>query len=80
MKLKTIDILEAKIELSRLIEEAAAGAEIVITIDGRPRARILAYADASKLRLPGALKGRLRVHADFNAPLPPDIGRPFGVR
>ncbi len=80
MKFKAIDIQEAKRQVSRLIEEAAAGAEIVITIDGRPRARILDYADASKLRLPGALKGRLRVHADFNAPLPADIGLPFGVR
>lgn len=80
MKLKTIDILEAKTQISRLVEEAAAGGEIVITIDGRPRARLVAYADASKQRRPGALKGRLSVHADFDAPLPPDIGRPFGVR
>ncbi|MHB8382363.1 MAG: type II toxin-antitoxin system Phd/YefM family antitoxin [Candidatus Binataceae bacterium] len=80
MKRKTIDILEAKTQLSRLIEDAAAGTEIVITIDGRPRARLVAYADAVKPRRPGALKGRVRVRADFDALLPPDIGRPFGVR
>ncbi len=80
MKRKTIDTLEAKTQLSRLVEEAAAGTEIVITIEGRPRARLVPYADASRLRLPGSLKGDLRVRADFDAPLPPDIGRPFGVR
>ncbi len=80
MKFKAIDIHEAKTQLSRLIEEAAAGTEIVIMIDGHPRARLVQYADASKLRRPGALKGHLRMRANFNAPLPPDIRRPFGVR
>jgi prevent-host-death family protein len=80
MKLDSIDIHDAKTQLSRLVEEAASGTDIVITIDGRPRARLVPYADASKLRRRGALKGGLRVRADFDAPLPPDIGRPFGVR
>lgn len=79
MKSITIDIHAAKRQLSRLVEEAAEGTEIVITIDGLPRARLVAFT-AVKLRRSGALKGRLRMHADFDAPLPPDIGRPFGVR
>lgn len=79
MKPKTIDIHEAKIRLSRLVEEAGAGTEIVITVDGRPRARLVPCAVAAKPRRPGALKGRIRVRADFDALLPPEIGRSFGV-
>lgn len=80
MKRKTIDILEVKRQLSRLVEEAAAGTEILIAKAGRPRARLVPCGSAAKPRRPGALKGRLRIRADFDAPLPPDIGRPFGVR
>lgn len=80
MKPRTIDIQAAKKQLSRLVEEVAAGTEMVIMIDGRPRAQLVAYTDSSKLRRLGTLKGHLRVRADFDAPLPPDIGRPFGIR
>jgi len=80
MKIRTINMHEAKTQLSRLVEEAAAGTEIVISKAGRPRARLVPCAAAAKPRRPGALKGRIRIHADFDAPLPPEIGRPFGVR
>ena len=80
MKIKTINMHEAKTQLSRLVEEAAAGTEIVIAKAGRPRARLVPCGPAAKPRRPGALKGRLRIRADFEAPLPPDIARPFGVR
>jgi len=80
MKIKTINMHEAKTQLSRLVEEAAAGTEIVIAKAGRPRARLMPCAAAAQPRRPGALKGRIRIHTDFDAPLPPEIGRPFGVR
>ncbi|MGH7779157.1 MAG: type II toxin-antitoxin system Phd/YefM family antitoxin [Candidatus Binataceae bacterium] len=78
--MKTINIHEAKTQLSRLVEEVADGAEIVIAKAGRPRARLVPCATAAKPRRPGALKGRIRIRADFDAPLPVEIGRPFGVR
>jgi prevent-host-death family protein len=37
-----VNIRESKARLSELVEKAAAGEEIMITVRGRPRARILA--------------------------------------
>jgi prevent-host-death family protein len=36
-----VNILEAKTQLSRLVKEAAAGREIVIASNGRPRAKLV---------------------------------------
>jgi antitoxin (DNA-binding transcriptional repressor) of toxin-antitoxin stability system len=60
--------------LSRLFEEAAAGEEIIIAKAGTPLAKLgpLDPADRKKLRL-GILAGRLKVPADFDAPLPSDV-------
>jgi prevent-host-death family protein len=80
MKIRTINIHEAKTHLSRFVEQAAAGAEIVIAKAGRPRARLIAYAPASKPRRPGSMKGRIRVRSDFDDPLPTEIATAFEVK
>lgn len=67
--MSAINIHEAKTHLSRLIEAAAAGEEVVIARHGRPVARLVAIQAASTPRI-GALKGRLLVPEDFDAPLP----------
>ena len=77
--MKTINIHEAKTHLSRLVEEAAAGAEIVIAKNGKPLVRLVALAALQKPRKPGALKGRIRIGKNFDAPLPPGIAAAFGV-
>ena len=43
---KTIDILNAKTDLQRLIADVARGGEFVITHAGAPRARLVAVADS----------------------------------
>ena len=78
MQLKTANIHEAKTQLLRPIEEAAASTKIVIAKVGRPRAPG-AVRGRGEAPVPGALKGRIRVRADFDALLPPEIGRSFGV-
>ena len=40
-------LFEAKNRLSELVDRAGAGEEVVITKHGRPKARIVAYADAT---------------------------------
>jgi len=80
MKRRSIAITKAKNQLPDLVEEAAAGTEIEITVDGRPRARMVPCAVAAKPRRPGALKRRISIRADFDATLPPDIGKRFGTR
>jgi len=46
--MQTINIHEAKTQLSRLVEQAAAGEEIVIAKAGKPLARLVPYAVASR--------------------------------
>lgn len=68
---KILNIYEAKSRLSALVEEAAAGSEIVIAKAGVPRARLVPLRP--RIRRPGGSKGRIRIAPDFDAPLPPDI-------
>jgi prevent-host-death family protein len=72
----TLNVHAAKTQLSRLIDRAAQGEDIVIARGGKPVARLTALAPPAARR-PGLLKGRLRVAADFDAPLPPDLLAPF---
>jgi prevent-host-death family protein len=70
---KTVNVYEAKTRLSRLVEEAAEGQEIIIAKAGVPRARLVALSPKKRARRPGGSKGRIRIGADFDAPLPPDL-------
>jgi prevent-host-death family protein len=74
---KTVSLYEAKTQLSRLVDRAAAGEEIVIAKSGRPRARLVPLEDTRALRVPGRGKGRWRVRKDFDAPLQDDVLRGF---
>jgi len=69
---KVLNLYEAKTRLSSLVEEAAAGNEIVIAKAGVPRARLVPLRPRARRR-PGGSKGRIRIAADFDAPLPPAI-------
>ncbi|MSQ49590.1 MAG: type II toxin-antitoxin system Phd/YefM family antitoxin [Betaproteobacteria bacterium] len=64
----TVNIHEAKTHLSRLVEEVAAGGEVVIAKNGVPRARLVPLERSRKLKF-GVLKGKLRYPDDFDAPL-----------
>lgn len=72
--MQTFNIHAAKTQLSRLIEEAAAGHEIIIARAGKPVARLISFhASAPEKRHLGALSGRLRIPDDFDAPLPDTV-------
>ena len=70
----TVNIHAAKTHLSRLLKKAAGGEEVIIAKAGTPLAKLgpLAPIGHQKRRL-GLLAGRIKVPADFDAPLPPDI-------
>ncbi|MDQ3138620.1 MAG: type II toxin-antitoxin system prevent-host-death family antitoxin [Gemmatimonadota bacterium] len=74
---ETVSLYEAKTQLSRLVDRAAAGEEIVIAKSGRPRARLVPLEDTRAHRVPGRGKGRWRLRKDFDAPLPDDVLRDF---
>ncbi len=76
--MKTVNIHQAKTHLSRLIEDVAAGEEVIIARNGTPVARLLPVAVRSLPRRPGQWRGRVRIGADFDAPLPPDVAAGFG--
>jgi len=68
-----VNIHQAKTQLSRLVERAASGEEIIIAKAGKPVAKLTAInKPARKPRKPGGLKGRLWIADDFNAPLSPE--------
>ena len=69
----TVNIHEAKTQLSRLVEEAAGGREIVIAKAGRPVARLVPLASPVRRKQLGLLRGKIRVAPDFDAPLPDDV-------
>lgn len=71
--MRQVNIHEAKTHLSRLVEDAARGDEIVIAKAGKPVARLVAVDSARMPRRPGALKGKIHISEDFDAPLPDDI-------
>jgi prevent-host-death family protein len=74
---RTLNLYEAKTRLSRLVEDAAQGEEIVIAKAGVPRARLVGLASKKRLRRPGSAKGRIWISTDFDAPLPPDLVAAF---
>jgi len=75
--MKTVNIHEAKTHLSRLVEEAASGQEIVIARNGRPVARLVALGESTKPREFGRMKGKIWIADDFDAPLPDDVVAAF---
>jgi antitoxin (DNA-binding transcriptional repressor) of toxin-antitoxin stability system len=56
-----------------LVEEAAAGEEIVIAKAGKPVARLTAADRGRKRRKLGWLAGKLAVPQDFDEPLPASV-------
>lgn len=62
-----INVHEAKSNLSRLLDRAAAGEEIVIGRAGKPVARLVAL-ESRPLREIGRLRGQIWIGEDFDAP------------
>ena len=64
------NIHEAKTHLSRLVQRAAAGEEIIISKAGQPMAKLVPFNTRSGPRRPGLWKGRVTIADDFDAPVP----------
>ena len=65
-----VNIHQAKTQLSRLVDRAAGGEEIIIAKSGKPVARLVPYVPEGVVRRPGAMRGKIRIKKDFDAPLP----------
>jgi prevent-host-death family protein len=76
---RSVNMHEAKTHLSKLVERAEAGRETVIARAGKPVAKLVPLAPPRTRKL-GALKGQIKVPADFDAPLPDEVAAAFEGR
>jgi len=73
----TVNIHEAKTQLSRLLKRVEEGEDIVIARAGKPIARLTAFGPRPGRRTPG--NDKIVIHSDFDDPLPefdPDYMHP----
>jgi prevent-host-death family protein len=73
------NISQAKTELSALIEFVQKGGEVLIGKAGKPVARLVPYEGVAKPRVPGYFAGQIKIGDDFDAPLPAEILKGFGI-
>lgn len=67
----TVNVHQAKTQLSRLLAQVEAGEDIVIARRGQPVARLVSCKPRSKRQF-GAMKGKIALTDAFFDPLPED--------
>jgi len=65
-------IHEAKTNLSRLIERAERGEEVLIARGKNPVVRLVPIKPPPNKRVPGLFKGEFEIGSSFFEPLPPE--------
>jgi prevent-host-death family protein len=75
-----VNIHDAKTHLSRIVDEVAAGAEVIIAKAGKPMARLSPIATPVKPKKLGLLKGKIKIPADFDAPMDEEVLAQFEGR
>jgi prevent-host-death family protein len=71
--MKISNIHEAKSQLSKLIESALAGEEIVIAKAGKPLVKLIPYEENKQPRIPGGWEGQVIISEDFDDELPTNL-------
>ena len=71
-RIRSVKVHEAKTNLSKLIEHACHGEQIIITRGAIPLVRLVPVGKVRGRRQPGALLGKLHVGPEFVEPLPSD--------
>jgi prevent-host-death family protein len=70
----TVNIYEAKTQLSKLVDLASSGTDVVIARAGKPVARLTSLTTKEKRLIGfGALEGQGWIAEDFDAPLPDEV-------
>lgn len=76
-----VNIYQAKTQLSKLVDQAAEGKDVVISRNGKPVARLIGIHQKQKRMVGfGALKGKGWIADDFDTTLPDDILTQFEGR
>ena len=78
--MKTVNIHEAKTQLSRLVEEASKGEAFVIAKAGKPIVKVTALSapTGAQVRRLGFMTGQISVPDDFDRMGKEEIERIFG--
>jgi prevent-host-death family protein len=63
-----VSLYDAKTHLSSLVDQAAAGEEIIIAKNGVPRAKLVPLPDQDQPRKPAGALGVTYIAPDFDAP------------
>lgn len=66
MRTQQVNVYEAKAKLSKLIEQALQGDDVIIARAGKPAVRLVKWVPAAE-RTPGIWQGRVRISDDFDA-------------
>jgi prevent-host-death family protein len=66
----TVNVHEAKTQLSRLISRVMKGEKIIIARAGTPVAVLTPFTETPVQRVPGIDAGRVIIHPEFDDPLP----------
>lgn len=74
----TVNIHEAKTQLSKLIERASKGETVIIAKAGKPMVKVTAIDAPKKVKRFGFLKGQIKVPDDFNS-LDAEVAKLFGI-
>ena len=69
LKMRQVNIHEAKTHFSKLMREVQNGHEIIITKDNKPIAKLVSIEQVTGKRKVGTAKGKVRISEDFDAPL-----------
>jgi len=73
-----VNIHQAKTTFSKLVDAVMHGEEVIIAKAGKPVVKLVPIKEMKPKRKPGALKGKIKISADFDAPLPDDLLDLFG--
>jgi prevent-host-death family protein len=75
----TVNIHEAKTQLSRLVDRAARGETFIIAKAGKPLVKVSAIETPAEPRRLGFLKGEIEVPDDFDRMGEREIAALFGI-
>jgi prevent-host-death family protein len=64
-----VNMHEAKTSLSRLVQRALAGEEIVIARNGQPLVKLVPVEEKREPRVPGKMKGQIWIAPDCFDPM-----------
>ena len=78
--MQTVNIYQAKTQLSKLVDLASSGTDVVIARAGKPVARLTSLKKTKRPLVFGLLEGEGWIAEDFDAPLPDDVLAEFEGR